>query len=634
MRLLRRSPTLAVCALTAALAACTSREQRREVRRYTIEQFLNTTSVSGAAFSPDESKVMFTSDASGVFNAYEAPLTGGEPKQLTDSADTTFAISYFPHDERILLRRDRGGNEIYHIYLRSEDGAETDLTPGEKNRALFAGWAHDLKSFFYRSNARDPRHLDLYEVDLATLKGRMIYRNDGGYALGPISADKRRMILIKVHTDHNNDLYLYDFSTGRTTHLTPHEGDVKYSPADFTPDGESLYYTTDADHEFDYLVKRNLETGETEVIEKLDWDVMYTYLSWNGTYLVTAINRDARTEVRMYETATMRRVALPDLPEGDIASVHIARSEKKLAFYHSGARNPRDLYVYDLETKRYARLTDAQNPDIDPRDLADIEVVRYRSFDGLEIPALLYKPHLEAGEKVPALVEVHGGPGGQSRIGYNPLLQYLVNHGYAVLQVNNRGSSGYGKTFFKADDHRHGQDDLLDCVEAKKFLASTGWVDPERIGILGASYGGYMVLAALAFQPDAFAAGVDIFGVANWVRTLKSIPPWWTAHRDALYKELGNPETEEAYLRKISPLFHASNIRKPLLVLQGANDPRVVKVESDEIVAAVRNNGVPVEYVVFDDEGHGFTKKANRIRGYAAIRRFLDTHLKKAGGAP
>jgi dipeptidyl aminopeptidase/acylaminoacyl peptidase len=267
--------------------------------------------------------------------------------------------------------------------------------------------------------------------------------------------------------------------------------------------------------------------------------------------------------------------------------------------------------------------------DID--DLVEASIIRYASFDGLEIPAVQYVPHqATTSNKVPALVWVHGGPGGQSRIGYRATIQYLVNHGYLILAVNNRGSSGYGKTFYKLDDLKHGQDDLADCVEAKKYLAATGIVDTTKIGIIGGSYGGYMVLAALAFQPEAFDVGVDIFGVANWVRTLKSIPPWWEAFREALYKELGNPETDEDYLRRISPLFHASNIRKPLLVLQGANDPRVLQVESDEMVAAVKANNVPVEYIVFEDEGHGFAKKANRIEGYKAILVFLDKYLKKS----
>ncbi len=610
---------------------CAPQPQKRTPKRYTIEQFLDTTSVTGAAFSPDESKVLFSSDASGVFNAYEAPAAGGPARQLTNSSDTTFAISYFPEDERILLRRDKGGNEIYHIYLRETGGAVKDLTPGEKNRALFFRWAHDLKSFYYVSNARDPRFMDLYEMDLATLKPRMVYRNEEGYGYGPISNDGRYLVLVKIHTDHDNDLYLHDLRTKKTRRLTPHEGDVNHAAYAFSPDGKSLYYTTDEGHEFMYLVKRDLETDKIAVVEKPDWDVMFASLSWNGKYLVVGINEDARTRIKIYETATGSLVKLPELPAGEITSVTISRSERKIAFYHSGARTPRDLYIYDLGSGELAKITDSQNPEIDPEDLVEAEVVRYKSFDGLEIPAILYKPHLEPGEKAPALVQVHGGPGGQSRVGYDPLYQYLVNHGYVVLRVNNRGSSGYGKTFYRLDDHKHGQDDLMDCVKAKDYLISTGFVDPERIGIIGGSYGGYMVLAALAFQPEVFDVGVDIFGVANWVRTLKSIPPWWAAFRDALYAEIGNPETEEEYLRKISPLFHASNIRRPLIVLQGANDPRVLKVESDEIVEAVRKNGVPVEYIVFDDEGHGFTKKANRIRGYKAIREFLDKHLKNKG---
>jgi dipeptidyl aminopeptidase/acylaminoacyl peptidase len=247
----------------------------------------------------------------------------------------------------------------------------------------------------------------------------------------------------------------------------------------------------------------------------------------------------------------------------------------------------------------------------------------------VQIPGILYRPHSATPEaKAPALVMVHGGPGGQARLGYNPIAQYLANHGYVVYDINNRGSSGYGKTFYAMDDRRHGEADLADVVASKRMLADLGYVDGERIGIIGGSYGGYMVLAALAFQPGVFDVGVDIFGVANWVRTLKSIPSWWTAERDALYAELGDPATDEARLRRISPLFHADKITTPLIVLQGANDPRVLQVESDEMVAAVRKNKVPVEYIVFPDEGHGFVKRENEVRGYRAVLDFLDRHLK------
>lgn len=628
-----RPAVVLLLAAAVVFVGCSTRNENAPPRQYTIEQFYNTVSAAGGSFSHDEQTLLYTNDSSGIFNAYTVPVTGGESTPLTSSKETTFAVSFFPHDNRVLLRRDKGGNEIYHIYLREEDGTERDLTPGEKNRALFFGWAHDLSSFFFLSNKRDPRYMDLYEMDIANFRPKLVYKNEKGYSVEAISNDKHLIVLSKDHTEHNNDIYLLDIRSGKRTHLSPHEGDVLYGVVDFTPDAKSLYYLTNAHHEFMYLAKMDLAGLRSEVIDKPAWDIMFGGLSWNGKYLYTGINVDAKTVVKVVETATMKPVELPQLPAGDISSVAFSRSEQRLRFYASSPRTSADLYVYDLAGKQHTRLTRTMNPEIDPNDLAAIEVVRYKSFDGLRIPALLMKPRLAPGAKAPGIVQVHGGPGGQTRIGYNPFYQYLVNHGYAILMVNNRGSSGYGKTFFGLDDHKHGQDDLMDCVKGKDYLISTGLVNADKVAIVGGSYGGYMVLAALSFQPDAFDAGVDLFGVANWVRTLKSIPPWWTAFRDALYQEIGNPETEEDYLRKISPLFHAENIKKPLLVLQGANDPRVLKVESDEIVEKVKANGVPVEYIVFDNEGHGFTKKANRIKGYKAIRLFLDKYLKGEPGA-
>jgi dipeptidyl aminopeptidase/acylaminoacyl peptidase len=615
-------------ALLASATACQQAAPERQIKRYTIEQFLNTVAVTGGSISHDDKLLLYGSDVSGIFNAYTVPVTGGQATQITQSTeDSVFPVSFFPNDKRILYHSDKGGNEITHIYLRQEDGTVQELTPGEKTRAQFSGWAYDGTSFFYESNARDPRFMDLYEMNVETLKGTLLFQNEG-YEIGPVSRDKRYIALGKPVTTNDADIFLHDRQTKKTRKLTPHEGEVQNFAIDFTPDSKSLYFVTDQDSEFMYLSRMDLESGKSEVVEKADWDVMFANLSHEGRYLSVAINNDAKTEIRVYDTATKQRLEMPNLPEGDITSVAFSRSEKLMRFVHSGDRTPPNLYVYDPASKQSTRLTDTMNPEINPEDLVDTAVVRYKSFDGVEVPAVLMKPHLAEGEKAPALVEVHGGPGGQSRTGYNGMLQYLVNHGYVVLRVNNRGSSGYGKTFYKMDDKKHGEGDLMDCVEAKKFLASTGYVDEGRIGILGGSYGGYMVLAALAFQPEAFNVGVDIFGVANWLRTLQNTPPWWAAFRDALFTEMGNPETDEEYLKRISPLFHAENIKKPLIVLQGANDPRVLKIESDEIVEKVRANGVPVEYIVFVDEGHGFTKKKNRIQGYEAILRFLDEHLK------
>jgi len=612
-----------------SLLSC-QKSDYREVKQYSIEQFTKTVSIGGSSFSHDEKTILFTSNETGIYNAYTIPVDGGEAAALTNSKEESiYTISFFPKDNRILYRADKGGNEIFHIYLRNEDGTVKDLTPGEKARSSFYGWNYDRSGFYYGSNKRNPKFMDVYEMDISNFTSKLVFNNDGGYSYGDISNNKQFIALGKTITDHNSDIYLYDLTTSEMKHLTPHEGDVSYSPQSFSMDSKYLFYMTDEGSEFTYLNKYEISSGKSEKVEKASWDIWYTYFSHNEKYRVTAINNDAKTEVKIYETATNKLIQLPKLPSGEITSVKISDSENLMTFYHNGSNSPNNLFVYNFEDGKYRRLTNSINPEINPDDLVKTKVIRYKSFDGLDIPSILYKPmQIKPGEKVPALVWVHGGPGGQSRTGYNYIIQYFVNHGYVVLAVNNRGSSGYGKTFFKLDDLKHGEDDLADCVEAKKYLISTGYVDENKIGIIGGSYGGYMVLAALAFRPDEFEVGVDIFGVSNWVRTLESIPPWWESFRQALYVEIGNPETDKEYLVKISPLFHAKNIIKPLIVLQGANDPRVIKPESDEIVEAVRENNVPVEYVVFDDEGHGFRKNENKIKGYKAVLDFLELHLK------
>src|SRR5215475_1294128 len=608
-------------------------EQPVPVKQYTIDQFMATTRVGGASFSPDENSILFHSNKSGIFNVYSLPVSGGEPKQLTNSTkESTYIVSAFPNDARFLYRYDKGGNENEHIYLREIDGKERDLTPGEKTKANFLTWSQDRKSFFFSTNARDPKFFDIYEMALADLTPKLTYKDETGFQFGDVSNDHKFIAFGKPgKTTADSDVYLFNLETDEMKNLTPHSGDVENDPQTFDVNSKYLYFLSNDGSEFKYIARYDLKTGQREVVEKAPWDVSFVTFSRNGKYRVVATNEDARTKVKIVEEANGQVVDLPALPEGDISGINISDAETKMAFYHDGSRAPANLYLYDFKTRKLAKLTESLNPEINAADLADGQVIRYKSFDGLEIPAILYQPHGASPQhKVPAIVKVHGGPGGQARMPYSPSTQYLVNHGYCVLDVNNRGSSGYGRTFYLADDQKHGREPLWDCVEAKKFLASLGYVDEKKIGILGGSYGGYMVLAALTYKPDEFQAGVDLFGISNWVRTLESIPPYWESQRKSLYAEIGDPQKQAAMLRDISPLFHADKITKPLMVLQGANDPRVIKPESDEIVAAIKKRGGVVEYVLFDNEGHGFTKKANEIRAYKAILDFLDKHLKSA----
>lgn len=603
--------------------------------QYDAEAFFATTSYimpQGYAWSADDKQLLVTSDETGIYNVYGLPAAGEGKQALTSSTtDSTFAVSWFPSDPRALFTADSGGNEINHLYVREADGKTRDLTPGQKVKAEFVGWSADKQHFFVTTNERKAEAFDLYRYAIKDYRRALVFKNDAAWQLSALSPDDRYLALVKPRTSADSDVYLVDLSVKKHAPqlITKHQGNVTHAVYEFTHDSKQLVYATDEFGEFNQAWTYLIATGAKAALIKENWDVQFVFYSESGRYRVWGVNDDARTAVHILDNSSGKEVTLPDLPAGDLAQLRFSRDESRLALLVSSDTSPNDVYTIDLGAARSARLTHALNPKMQEADLVGTEVVRYPSFDGLKIPSILYKPrNAAATHQVPALVWVHGGPGGQSRRGYSATIQHLVNHGYAVLAANNRGSSGYGKTFFHLDDRKHGDVDLKDIVAGKQYLAGLDWVDGERIGIIGGSYGGYMVGAALALAPDTFDVGIDIFGVMNWVRTLTSIPPWWASFKESLYDEMGDPATDGERHRAISPLFHTRNIRAPLLVVQGANDPRVLKVESDEIVEAVRQNGVPVEYKVFPDEGHGFTKRENKIAASNAYVAFLDKYLK------
>ena len=435
-----------------ALLAIAATLQARMPKQYTIEQFLTTTNIFGSSFSADEKSILVTSNQTGIYNAFHIPITGGKPAPLTTSTkDSTYAVSYFPKDNRILFTRDNGGNERTHLYIQDLDGHQTDLTPGDKTKAFFGGWTFDETAFFFLSNARNERFFDLYRTKISDLKPELLYQDDTGYNFSGVSDNEKYIAFSKPKTDNDSDIYLYSLEAKQMKHLTPHTGEVRFDAQSFSPDSRYLYYLTDEGGEFTYAARYEIATGKTEPVERQKWDIMFVYFSRHGKYRVIGVNEDARTRVEIFDNATGQPLALPSLPEGQIANVTFSRNEDLMSFYFNGDHTPANLFLFDLKSKSVKQLTDTQNPAIDPADLVDSQVVRYKSFDGMEIPAILYKPQQASAEaKAPALVWVHGGPGGQSGRGYSNLLQYFVNHGYVVLAVNNRGSSGYGKTFFSS----------------------------------------------------------------------------------------------------------------------------------------------------------------------------------------
>lgn len=556
-----------------AITACKPAEPKnRTPKQYEIEQLYNNLGISAAGFNEDETKILINSNVTGIFNVNELHIADTSIHPLTTSTkESFFAVDYLPGSSDFIYRADQGGNENAHLYLSKQgDTLAKDLTPWQGSSNNFAGWSTDKKAMFIESNKRNPQFFDIWKIDIATWAPVLFYQNDSGFEVGAVSKSERYLALNKGITTDKNELYLYDRGAKSMKRIS-NDNEATWNPMAFEKNDSILYYATNDGAEFSYLVKYNLNSGTGEKIFEDKWDIGGMSLSENEKYHTIFINEDGKNKVLLFDHATNKPVDFPGIKDGDVLGVTISDSEQKMLLSVGSSTSPTNIYVYDIGKKELKQLTSTLNKEIDRNDLVSAEVVRFKSFDGKEIPCIYYKP-MQASKtnKVPALVWVHGGPGGQSRVGFSNGIQYLVNHGYAILAVNNRGSSGYGKTFYKMDNKDHSNGDLKDCVWGKKWLQSQDYIDSSAIGIYGGSYGGCMVLAALAFQPEEFKVGVDLFGVANWPRTLKSIPPYWESFRKALYEEMGDPFSADSIrLKSISPLYNYEKIKKPLLVFPG-----------------------------------------------------------------
>ncbi len=598
---------------------------------FTLREFFDTVSNISATFSPDDRTMYYASNESGVFNIWKVAVEGGTPEQVTRSEESIMTVTHAPNSDELIYAADRGGDENYHLFrMPSAGGPAVDLTPGDGVRAEFAMWSHDGNAFYYSCNRRDPRVLDVYAYDMKSGQSRMVFENPGRDTLAAVSRDGRFLALTRFYNVTNTDMLLYDVEKKELKPLSEHEGEIIYASVGFSPDDKELYYLTDRDSDFTYLMKLDLTTNKAERVLSSDWDVVFAGFSHNGRYLITATNEDGRTRIKMVDRESGKPVKLPDLPDGEISSISITRSEKLMSYSFQGDARPADLHVMNLSDGRSRQMTKSLKDNIQQDYLVDSCLLRYPARDQLQIPAYLYVPKGRAGEKLPAIIWVHGGPMGQSTKGFSALRQFFVNHGYVVLMPNVRGSTGYGKKYHMMDDKDWGGAPLQDVIAGKRYLETLPYVDAGKIVILGGSYGGYMVLSALTREPDAFAAGVDICGPSNLFTLMASIPPYWEPFKVYFEREVGHVERDKEFLTERSPLFSADRIRAPLFVIQGANDPRVKQAESDQIVEAIRQKNGVVEYLTFPDEGHGLRKKENNIAAYSAVMEILDRHVRGA----
>jgi dipeptidyl aminopeptidase/acylaminoacyl peptidase len=599
-----------------------------------MEQFFAVRRFSSVlAFTADGSQLLFASNMSGQFNLWRVPVEGGWPDQLTAFTDETVrGAGVSPTDGRILLCADHDGDEFHQLYMLDGDRGWPDKLTDEPQVQHYVGgaaWAPDGTKFAYAANARNPSDMEVWVRDVGSGETRAVF-GEGMFSFpGQFSPDGSKLLTLDFRNNSDASIHLVDLETGETRELTPHDDDAIFLSGPWAPDGSGFYMLTDAGSEFRGLAFYDLASDRYEWVEEPTHDVDDVTASTDGRVLAWLVNDNGYDRLHLRDLETGSDLPEPDLPPG--SRPHLTGAEPPLALSPDGShaalilstpRRPAEAWVVETATGKANPVTDSRMGGLYEDDLVDVELVSYPSFDGREIPAWLYRPQSEG--KVPVVLSIHGGPEAQEKPLYQPLYQYLLSRGIAVLATNIRGSTGYGKSYQRLVQRDWGGGDMQDWEHAVKWLRERDWVEPEKIGVHGGSYGGFAVLTCVTRLPQYWAAAVDIFGPSNLVTFAKAVPPTW---KRFIARFVGDPETEADFLMERSPITYVENVKAPLLVIQGATDPRVVKGESDQLVEKLQSLGREVEYVVFDDEGHGFTKRPNELKAYGLAAEWLERHL-------
>ncbi len=586
--------------------------------------------LSNLAFSPDGETIAYSTDASGQFNLWTQPVRGGWATQLTTFEDKAVRwIRWLPSGD-ILFFADAGGDEKYQLYRIGERGGWPErITKHDDVQYVPGDLSPDGTLYSFSGNERSRADVDVMVYDTTTGETRVALAGEGWFNAGRWSPDGRYIAVTQLVSNTDQHVHLLDVKRGTYRDLTPHKGEEKNYAVAFRHDGSGVYLVTDRGGSHSWLGQVPLDTRDPQPVWRGEWDVENADLSEGGGRLAWSVNEDGYSVVHIRDEATGQELRLPDIPLGVVENLVLSRDGRKLALkLATGARTP-DIYVVDLDSATLSQVTYSFLGGISVEDLVEPELIRIPG-EGGAIPAWLYRPKAPQ-ERAPAVLMIHGGPEDQERPYYSGLYQYLLARGVAILAPNVRGSTGYGRAWQAAIHHDWMGVDLRDFRACAEYLRSLDWVDPGKLGVFGGSYGGYATLMCATRLAEYWAAAVDIVGPSNLVTFLKSVPPTWKPMMKAW---VGDPETEAEWLLERSPITHVDDIRCPLLVIQGANDPRVVKPESDQMVERLRARGHPVEYLVYPDEGHGFTKRANQVSASRAAADFLLRHFGMGGVDP
>ena len=588
------------------------------------------------SFSPDGERLAVVCDLSGVPQVWTVPAAGGFPAMVTAFDDQVGGVEWSPDGEWLAFGLAPGGGMNQQVYLARPDGTGVRrVTDGGKENNWFQGWSDDGSALVLSSNRDDPGSMDAFLYELGPGALRKVYDLQGIGGLTDLSRDGRRGVLYQMASRGDDDLYLLDLESGETRLLTPHEGTATSGSAHLLPDGRTVYLATDVGRDLHALARLALgETGEPGPLEIVrardDAGLDSLLVSDDGRTAVLSWNAAGRTELEILDLATGEVTARPEPPAEIAGPVEFSADGRRLAFVVSGSTRPTDVWTYELAADAWTRVTESPHPGVDLSSLVAPELVRFQAHDGLELSGWLYRPSgasegAAGGAPAPYVLSFHGGPEGQERPYFRSDYQALLARGIGVFAPNVRGSSGFGKRFVNLDNGELRFDAIRDIESAVKHLVSTGLADPGRLGIMGGSYGGYMTLAGLAWYPELFAAGANLFGMVNFATFFEHTEPWMAAISTVEY---GDPETEADLLWRLSPLSRIERITDPTLVLHGANDTNVPLVEAEQVAEHLEGRGVPVKLVVFPDEGHGFRKTENRIRSTAETVAWFDRYLK------
>lgn len=606
-------------------------KNKESIVRYPVEQFYSVRTITHYTLSPDCKTIYYITNTTGSPQIWSVPINGGWSTQITLWDQPVRNLVHSPVSNSILFLSDRDGNENHQIFMTPNKGGEVEyLSDGfEDSQTYYTDFNKKGDKLLFISNKRLKYNFDTYARDLKSGEITTVKAFDEKVIFEPTawSPDEKYIVFSKIYSNSEQDLFLYNIDDDSFINITNYSGEENEvnAAAKFNNKGTGFYYLTDKEREFTGIKYYDIKKNTSRWFLKTDGNIEAYNISKDGRFMVYVVNKNASKTPYLINLKTKKKIKLK-LPKGNYSNVKITPDNRKLVFILDSPLSPSDIYTYSIKTKKLKQITFSLVGGINKKAFTKPEDVYYKSFDDLEIHSLLYIPKgLNKDGSNPAILWPHGGPEAQEMHNFSKYIQIFCNNGYIVIAPNFRGSTGYGKSFQSKIYKDFGGAEYLDVLKSMEVLEKSGYVDMNKIAIVGGSFGGFMVLTCITRAPELWKCAIDIFGPSNLVTFAESVPEHWKTGVDRL---LGNPITDKKFLEERSPINYIDNIKCPLLVIQGKHDPRVVENESIQIVDKLRKNGKHVEYVLFEDEGHGFSKVSNTIKAFKTQLEFLDKYLR------